>query len=94
MSMYKIMLIILFVTVSYYPFCGIVGLIRYIIRGEKYPREYIADKNKKQEPVLDKIRTEIKYKMKIQLKGEESEWNECISEVLEIIDKYRKESEE
>lgn len=44
--------------------------------------------------VLDKIRAEIEYKQEIQLKGEDiSEWNKCIKEVLEVVDKY-KESEE
>ena len=34
MSMEKLLLIILFIAVSYYPLCGIIGLIRYI-RGEE-----------------------------------------------------------
>ena len=39
--------------------------------------------------ILDKIRAEISYKQEIELKGEDtSEWNECIKEVLEVIDKY------
>lgn len=48
-----------------------------------------------QEDILDKIRDEIRFKQEIQLKGEEtSEWNKCIEEVLEIIDKYKAESDE
>lgn len=34
MSIEKLLLIILFVAVSYYPLCGIIGLIKYI-RGEE-----------------------------------------------------------
>ena len=38
MSMEKLLLIILFIAVSYYPLCGIIGLIRYI-RGEELSEE-------------------------------------------------------
>ena len=52
-----------------------------------------------QEPILDKIRTEIEFKSRIVLKDTPNDdwtvkWNECIKEVLEIIDKYKAESEE
>lgn len=48
--------------------------------------------------VLDKIRDEIEFKSRIVLKDTPKhdwtvKWNECIKEVLEIIDKYKEESE-
>ena len=48
--------------------------------------------------VLDKIRTEIKGKYRVILKGTPKDdwavrWNDCVNEVLQIIDKYRAESE-
>ena len=48
--------------------------------------------------VLDKIRAEIKGKYRVVLKGTPKDdwavkWNDCIDEVLRIIDKYRKEQE-
>lgn len=44
--------------------------------------------------VLDKIRTEIKGEYRIILKGTPKDdwavrWNDCIDEVLQIIDKYK-----
>ena len=47
--------------------------------------------------VLDKIRAEIEFKSRIVLKDTPNDdwtvkWNECIKEVLEIIDKYKAES--
>ena len=44
--------------------------------------------------ILDKIRTEIKGKYRVILKGTPKDdwavrWNDCVDEVLEIIDKYR-----
>lgn len=44
--------------------------------------------------VLDKIRTEIAFKSRIVLKNTPNDdwavkWNECIKEVLEVIDKYK-----
>jgi len=54
----------------------------------------MAIKSLKQWDILDKIRAEISYKQEIELKGEDtSEWNECIKEVLEVIDKYIAERE-
>lgn len=49
--------------------------------------------------VLDKIRDEIEFKSRIVLKDTPNDdwavkWNECIKEVLEIIDKYKAEGEE
>ena len=44
--MEKLLLIILFVAVSYYPLCGIIGLIRYI-RGEEMTREEVIKVLKK-----------------------------------------------
>lgn len=54
---------------------------------------------KAQESILDKIRDEIEFKSRIVLKDTPNDdwavkWNECIKEVLEIIDKYKAESEE
>lgn len=46
-SMDKLLLIILFIAISYYPLCGIVGLIRYI-RGEEYSGEAIAEQDEKE----------------------------------------------
>jgi len=51
-----------------------------------------------QESVLDNIRAEIKWKYRIVLKDTPKDdwavrWNECIDEVLEVIDKYKPESE-
>lgn len=48
--------------------------------------------------VLDKIRDEIEFKSRIVLKDTPNDdwtvkWNECIKEVLEIIDKYKAERE-
>lgn len=43
MSVEKILLIILFIAVSYYPLCGIVGFIRYI-RGEGLGGEEMTSK--------------------------------------------------
>lgn len=50
-----------------------------------------------QEPVLDKVREEIKGMYRVILKGTPEDdwavkWNDCLDEVLQIIDKY-KESE-
>ena len=47
-----------------------------------------------QQSTLDKIRAEIEFKSRIVLKDTPNDdwtvkWNECIKEVLEIIDKYR-----
>jgi hypothetical protein len=51
------------------------------------------------EGVLDKISTEIKGKYRVVLKGTPKDdwavkWNDCVDEVLQIIDKYRKEQED
>lgn len=51
-----------------------------------------------QEPILDKIRTEIEGKYRVILKGTPKDdwaviWNECIDDVLKIIDKHKVESE-
>ena len=51
-----------------------------------------------QEPILDKIRDEIEFKSRIVLKDTPNDdwsvkWNECIKEVLEVIDKFKVESE-
>lgn len=65
--------------------------IKAMTKEQNYLRGYKDGKS----DVLDKLRTEITYKQEIELKGEEtSEWNECIKEVLEVIDKYKLESEE
>ena len=55
-------------------------------------------KTLEQEPVLDKIRAEIKGMYRVILKGTPKDdwavrWNDCIDEVLQIIDKYKAESE-
>ena len=49
-----------------------------------------------QEPVLDKIREEIKGKYRVVLKDTPKDdwavrWNDCIDEVLQIIDKHKAE---
>lgn len=48
--------------------------------------------------VLDKIRTEIKGMYRVILKGTPKDdwavrWNDCLDEVLQIIDKYKVESD-
>lgn len=52
-----------------------------------------------QEPVLDKVRAEIEGMYRVILKGTPKDdwavrWNDCIDDVLQIINKYKKESEE
>lgn len=49
--------------------------------------------------ILDKIRAEIKGKYRIVLKGTPKDdwavrWNDCVDEVLQIIDKYKVGEEE
>lgn len=49
--------------------------------------------------VLGKIRAEIKGKYRVILKGTPKDdwavrWNDCLDEVLQIIDKYKTESED
>ena len=49
--------------------------------------------------LLDKIRAEIEGKYRVILKGTPKDywavrWNDCLDEVLQIIDKYKAESEE
>lgn len=51
-----------------------------------------------QEPVLDKIRTEICWKYRVILEGTSKDdwavrWNDCLDEVLQLIDKYKSEME-
>lgn len=51
-----------------------------------------------QGPILDKIRDEIKWKYRVVLKDTPKDdwavrWNDCIDEVLQVIDKYKAESE-
>ena len=51
-----------------------------------------------QEPVFDKIRAEIRGKYRVILKDTPKDdwavrWNDCLDEVLQIIDKYKAESE-
>lgn len=58
-----------------------------------------AIKALEQEDILDKIRAEIEFKSRIVFKDTPNYdwavvWNKCIEEVLEIIDKYKTESEE
>lgn len=48
----------------------------------------------KQEPDLDKLREDIKGLYRVILKGTPKDdwavrWNDCLDEVLEIVDKYR-----
>lgn len=52
-----------------------------------------------QKTVLDKIRTEINGMYRVILRDTPKDdwavkWNDCLDEVLKIIDKYRSESEE
>lgn len=52
-----------------------------------------------QEPMLDKIKDEIKGMYRVILKGTPKDdwavkWNDCLDEVLRTIDKYKAESEE
>ena len=58
----------------------------------------MAIKALEQEPVLDKIRKEINGMYRVILKGTPKDdwavrWNDCLDEVLQIIDKYKAESE-
>jgi len=49
MSMEKLLLIILFIAISYYPLCGIIGIIRYI-RGEELRGDDTTIKALEQQP--------------------------------------------
>lgn len=59
---------------------------------------FVAIDALKQEPVLDKIRAEIKSKIVkrpwLDFKDRERDRNDAFLEVLDIIDKYKTESEE
>ena len=60
---------------------------------------WMSIKALEQGDVLDKIRDEVKGLRIMLLKGTPEDdwgfkWNSCIDEVLEIIDKYKAESEE
>jgi hypothetical protein len=51
-----------------------------------------------QEPVLDKIKAKIKGMYRVILKNTPDDnwavrWNDCLDEVVQIIDKYKAESE-
>ncbi len=59
---------------------------------------HVAIKAIEQEPILDKVRAEINGMHRVILKGTPKDdwavrWNDCLDEVLQIIDKYKAESE-
>lgn len=69
-----------------------------IMTDEEYKVFSLCAKALEKEVRLDKIRAEIEFKSRIVLKDTPNYdwavvWNECIKEVLKIIDKYKSESE-
>ena len=67
-------------------------------RVEQQYEKALDDMEKHYKGVLDKIRAEIEGIYRVILKGTPKDdwavrWNDCLDEVLEIIDKYKVESE-
>lgn len=63
--------------------------------GKVYEEHKLILELLEQQSTLDKIRAEIEFKSRIVFKDTPDNdwaviWNECIKEVLKIIDKYRK----
>jgi len=61
---------------------------------QKVKADNLAIKALEQESVLDKIEDEIKEMYRVILKGTPKDdwavkWNQCVDEVLQIIDKYK-----
>ena len=81
---------------------GAKGNLIHAIRWNDMPSKEaleMAIKVLEQEPMLDKIRAEINGMYRVILKDTPKDdwavkWNDCLDEVLEIIDKYRAEVNE
>lgn len=66
---------------------------------QHYEAKQMAIEVLEQSPLLDKVRAEINGMYRVILKGTPKDdwavrWNDCLDDVLQIIDKYREESEE